>query len=226
MGTLPDNPIEGQFSDAEDEAEASVANLKINDAKAGDTSDENDGNYDEYDYEGSDEYDEDYDYWDENIDGRGTKDCVNISAFGQNPNRQISSTNSTSAKVTKFQPTEKVFKKFVDKINIEKYQGPKVSDQAINKVLEQNKKENKERFRVKDKADRATIEQVMDPRTRMILFKLLNRGFISEINGCISTGKEANVYHCTSNLNNAEGRESSLLDLVVLTSYGEEILPN
>merc|ERR1712083_1163093 len=36
-----------------------------------------------------------------------------------------------------------------------------------------------------------------DPRTRMILFKLLNRGFIQEINGCISTGKEANVYHCT-----------------------------
>ena len=44
------------------------------------------------------------------------------------------------------------------------------------------------RNRVKDKSDRATIEQVMDPRTRMILFKLLNRGFISEINGCISTG--------------------------------------
>ncbi len=42
------------------------------------------------------------------------------------------------------------------------------------------------------------MEQVMDPRTRMILFKLLNRGFISEINGCISTGKEANVYHCTT----------------------------
>merc|ERR1719282_2092729 len=38
----------------------------------------------------------------------------------------------------------------------------------------------------------------------MILFKLLNRGFISEINGCISTGKEANVYHCTSNSNETE----------------------
>lgn len=38
----------------------------------------------------------------------------------------------------------------------------------------------------------------MDPRTRMILFKLLNRGMITEINGCISTGKEANVYHGTS----------------------------
>lgn len=38
----------------------------------------------------------------------------------------------------------------------------------------------------------------MDPRTRMILFKLMNRGMISEINGCISTGKEANVYHAVS----------------------------
>ncbi|KAJ1975109.1 Serine/threonine-protein kinase rio1 [Dimargaris verticillata] len=46
-----------------------------------------------------------------------------------------------------------------------------------------------------DKSDRATSEQVLDPRTRIILFKLLNRNFISEINGCISTGKEANVYH-------------------------------
>lgn len=53
------------------------------------------------------------------------------------------------------------------------------------------------RTRTKDKHDRATVEQVMDPRTRMILFKLLNRGTIVEINGCISTGKEANVYHAT-----------------------------
>jgi RIO kinase 1 len=43
--------------------------------------------------------------------------------------------------------------------------------------------------------DRATTEQVLDPRTRMVLFKLLNKGFMEEINGCISTGKEANVYH-------------------------------
>lgn len=53
------------------------------------------------------------------------------------------------------------------------------------------------RARTKDKHDRATAEQVMDPRTRMILFKLLNRGTISVVNGCISTGKEANVYHAT-----------------------------
>ncbi|KAJ1652865.1 Serine/threonine-protein kinase rio1 [Dispira simplex] len=52
-----------------------------------------------------------------------------------------------------------------------------------------------------DKADRATTEQVLDPRTRIILFKLLNRNFIAEINGCVSTGKEANVYHATTEIN-------------------------
>ncbi|KAJ3117588.1 Serine/threonine-protein kinase RIO1 [Physocladia obscura] len=50
----------------------------------------------------------------------------------------------------------------------------------------------------KDKADRATVEQVLDPRTRIILFKLLNNQTLAEVNGCISTGKEANVYHATT----------------------------
>ncbi|KAJ1854287.1 Serine/threonine-protein kinase rio1 [Coemansia sp. RSA 1822] len=50
----------------------------------------------------------------------------------------------------------------------------------------------------KDKSDRATTEQVLDPRTRIILFKMLNQGVIYEINGCISTGKEANVYHAVT----------------------------
>lgn len=42
----------------------------------------------------------------------------------------------------------------------------------------------------KDKADRATNEQVLDPRTRVILFKMIGRGLIHEVNGCVSTGKE------------------------------------
>lgn len=43
---------------------------------------------------------------------------------------------------------------------------------------------------IKDKSDRATNEQVLDPRTRLILFKMIGRGLIDEVNGCISTGKE------------------------------------
>ncbi|WFD19047.1 non-specific serine/threonine protein kinase [Malassezia caprae] len=49
----------------------------------------------------------------------------------------------------------------------------------------------------KDKADRATLQQVLDPRTMVLLSKLIRRELITEVNGCISTGKEANVYHAT-----------------------------
>lgn len=49
-----------------------------------------------------------------------------------------------------------------------------------------------------DKSDRATSEQVLDPRTRMILLQMINRNIVSEIHGCLSTGKEANVYYSIS----------------------------
>ena len=49
-----------------------------------------------------------------------------------------------------------------------------------------------------DKSDRATSEQVLDPRTRMILLQMINRNVVSEIYGCLSTGKEANVYYSVS----------------------------
>ena len=50
----------------------------------------------------------------------------------------------------------------------------------------------------KDKADRATSDQVLDQRTRMILLQMINRGVVSEVHGAISTGKEANVYGAVS----------------------------
>lgn len=42
----------------------------------------------------------------------------------------------------------------------------------------------------------------MDPRTRMIIFKMIQKGVVNELNGCISTGKEANVYHSTTKNSN------------------------
>ncbi|BGP26188.1 RIO kinase 1 [Rhodotorula toruloides] len=60
------------------------------------------------------------------------------------------------------------------------------------------RKGGSEKILVKDKSDRATNEQVLDPRTRLILFKMLGRGLIERIDGCVSTGKEANVYHAIS----------------------------
>lgn len=104
---------------------------------------------------------------------------------------------SQSKRVTEYQPQEKLFKRYLNRINVEKYEGPALPNHAANKLIENAKRTDADRIRTKDKQDRATAEQVMDPRTRMILFKLLNKGIVTEINGCISTGKEANVYHAT-----------------------------
>lgn len=38
-------------------------------------------------------------------------------------------------------------------------------------------------------------QQAIDPRTRMVLFKMLNRGVFHDINGCISTGKEVRFHY-------------------------------
>jgi len=76
-----------------------------------------------------------------------------------------------------------------------------------------------DRVKSKDKSDRATTEQVMDPRTRTMLFKMINRQLFAEVNGCISTGKEANVYHACR----ADGTERAIKvcpELFLLTLYG------
>uniref|UniRef100_A0A0X3P3A4 Serine/threonine-protein kinase RIO1 n=1 Tax=Schistocephalus solidus TaxID=70667 RepID=A0A0X3P3A4_SCHSO len=49
--------------------------------------------------------------------------------------------------------------------------------------------------RNRDKSDRATTNHALDRRSCSILYKMMSQGTFFEINGCISTGKEANVYH-------------------------------
>ncbi|KAJ9088118.1 Serine/threonine-protein kinase rio1, variant 2 [Entomophthora muscae] len=69
------------------------------------------------------------------------------------------------------------------------------SSSVASDIKQSSRKAQGDKQKNTDKADRATTEQVLDPRTRIILFKLLNRNVFYEVNGCISTGKEANVYH-------------------------------
>ncbi|RLV93966.1 Serine/threonine-protein kinase RIO1 [Spathaspora sp. JA1] len=83
---------------------------------------------------------------------------------------EISTPSSSSGTTHK----EDIVTKYADKINTDPVKsGPKTH---------------------KDRANRATVEQVLDPRTMRFLAKIINKGIISRINGCISTGKEANVY--------------------------------
>lgn len=55
---------------------------------------------------------------------------------------------------------------------------------AQNDVIRSEKKSEK-RNNYCGRDDRATIEQVLDPRTRLILFKLLANGFLTEIDGTV-----------------------------------------
>jgi len=49
----------------------------------------------------------------------------------------------------------------------------------------------------KDRKNRSTVELVLDPRTKLILYKMLNSRTFDQIFGCVSTGKEANVYYAS-----------------------------
>ena len=50
----------------------------------------------------------------------------------------------------------------------------------------------------KDKSDRSVVEKVIDKKTEKQFEKWQKNGVVKEINGCISTGKEANVYHAVT----------------------------
>jgi len=69
----------------------------------------------------------------------------------------------------------------------------------IQNDITRSEKKGEKRLSHYGRDDRATSEQVLDPRTRLILFKLLSNGFLTEIDGCLSTGKEANVYYAKGN---------------------------
>ena len=64
-------------------------------------------------------------------------------------------------------------------------------------------------------AERATLEEVFDQSTRMVLFSFLSSGIINEVNGVVSAGKEARVYWGT----NIDGKDLAVK--IYLTSSAE-----
>jgi len=70
-----------------------------------------------------------------------------------------------------------------------------LSHAVSNSVNKMQHLENTKKTSHTGRDDRATLEQCLDPRTRLLLFRLLSSGFLELIDGCLSTGKEANVYY-------------------------------
>merc|ERR1719369_321218 len=70
-----------------------------------------------------------------------------------------------------------------------------LSNKVYNKIRNFSIKEGKRKNRILDKEDKAVAEQAVDPKTRILLYKLVNGGVLDAVNGVISTGKEAVIMH-------------------------------
>jgi len=83
-----------------------------------------------------------------------------------------------------------------------------VSHSVSNSVTKMEHLEKSKRTSHTGRDDRATSEQCLDPRTRLLLFRLLSTGFLELIDGCLSTGKEANVYYAKAGHVQKQQRQS------------------
>lgn len=65
-------------------------------------------------------------------------------------------------------------------------------------ALQSVKRERERRIRIKRSEEYDYLEGVFDKPTLLCIYKLLNDGIISELDGSISTGKESQVYYATT----------------------------
>lgn len=110
--------------------------------------------WDEEQYDDEDDEDYDYDYDDVTHSYQKTNTIQNLAGHSQ------ANSQTSSNKVSSFQPGDKMFRKYTNKISVEHYEGAKLPNHAVNTLLESNKRADQDRYRSKDKHDRATAEQV------------------------------------------------------------------
>jgi len=71
----------------------------------------------------------------------------------------------------------------------------KLSNTVYNTLKQHSYREERQSHRLHEKKEHSTHEQALDPKTRLMLYKMVNNGTLDDVNGCISTGKEACVFH-------------------------------
>ncbi|XP_064597419.1 serine/threonine-protein kinase RIO3-like [Liolophura sinensis] len=71
----------------------------------------------------------------------------------------------------------------------------KLPNHVYNKLKLHSLSENKRSHRVHEKKEHSTAEHVMDERTRLLIYKLVNIGLLESVTGSISAGKESIVFH-------------------------------
>lgn len=74
----------------------------------------------------------------------------------------------------------------------------KLSNNVYNTLKLHSMAEDRRSHRLHDKKEKSTAEKALDVKTRLILYKLVSGQVLETLTGCISTGKEACVYHAWS----------------------------
>lgn len=173
------------FQDAELDGDRGLGNV----SDAAQTSDEEQ----EYADEEYDDFDEDYEYFDEDYVSARVLDCgggvIMPSASSANGHQPALSS------ATRYQPVSNRLARYDCRIRLDSMS--QLSQRAENQLCAAVRQVDVGRCRRKDKSDRATVAQVLDPRTRIIIYQMMERDHFQFINGSISTGKEANVFHAS-----------------------------
>uniref|UniRef100_G1NCG7 Serine/threonine-protein kinase RIO3 n=1 Tax=Meleagris gallopavo TaxID=9103 RepID=G1NCG7_MELGA len=71
----------------------------------------------------------------------------------------------------------------------------KLSNQVFNALKQHAYSEERRSARLHEKKEHSTAEKAVDPKTRLLLYKMVSGGMLETITGCISTGKESVVFH-------------------------------
>ncbi|KAH3896944.1 serine/threonine-protein kinase RIO3-like [Dreissena polymorpha] len=71
----------------------------------------------------------------------------------------------------------------------------RLPNNVYNHLKRHSNKADRRQQKLHEKKEHSTAEHAMDPRTRLLLYKLVNSGTLESISGSISTGKESVVLH-------------------------------
>jgi len=76
-----------------------------------------------------------------------------------------------------------------------------LSNKVFNELKVHSIHEDKRHNRMHDKSEKSTTEMALDPKTRVILYKLVNNEILESVGGVISTGKEAVILYAPGGKN-------------------------
>ena len=71
----------------------------------------------------------------------------------------------------------------------------KLSNKVYNNLKVFSKSEEKRAAKLNDKQEKATSTMALDPKSRLIIFRMVDSNILERLNGAVSTGKEAVIFH-------------------------------